>query len=150
VYSRGHRNVTALCQTADQLYATDEATTGPDAFDAVARGGDVGPDGAEPVLEVPAAEGGLGGCAVSGPYVFLGAMDGRQVQVVELDGSGAPVGEPEPFLPDTYGRLRTVVMDVQGALWITTSNRDGFGTPEADDDRVLRVVPPASGSDSPL
>jgi hypothetical protein len=43
-----------------------------------------------------------------------------------------------------------VVLDVQGALWITTSNRDGVGTPEEDDDRVLRVVPPASGADSPL
>jgi hypothetical protein len=70
--------------------------------------------------------------------------------VVELDGSGAPVAEPTPFLPDQYGRLRTVVLDPLGALWITTSNRDGIGTPEQDDDRVLRVVPPASGSDSPL
>jgi hypothetical protein len=77
-------------------------------------------------------------------------MDGRQVRVVELDGSGAPVGEPEAFLEDQYGRLRTVVLDAQGALWITTSNRDGLGTPEQEDDRVLRVVPPASGSDSPL
>ena len=150
VFSRGHRNVTALCQRAEQLYATDEAVTGPDAFDALTRDGDVGPKGDDPVLEVPAAEGGLGGCAVSGPYVFLGALDGRQVDVVELDGSGAPVAEPTPFLHEQYGRLRTVVLDPQGALWITTSNRDGIGTPEEDDDRVLRVVPPASGADSPL
>ncbi len=150
VFSRGHRDVTALCQGAEQVYATDEGTTGPDVLDALTTGGDVGPDGADPVLEVPADEGGLGGCAVSGPYVFLGAMDGRQVQVVELDGRGVPVGEPESFLADEYGRLRTVVLDPRGALWITTSNRDGIGTPEADDDRVLRVVPPASGSDSPL
>ncbi|MBB3678485.1 glucose/arabinose dehydrogenase [Modestobacter versicolor] len=150
VFSRGHRNVTALCQGAEQLYATDEGQTGADALDALTAGGDVGLGGADPVLEVPAADGGLGGCAVTGPYVFLGAMDGREVRVVELDGTGAPVGEPESFLPDEYGRLRTVVLDPQGALWITTSNRDGIGTPEADDDRVLRVVPPASGSDSPL
>jgi glucose/arabinose dehydrogenase len=150
VFSRGHRNVTAICQGADQLYATDEAVSGKDAFDALAQGGDVGTSGSAPVLEVPAEDGGLGGCAVSGPYVFLGALDGRQVQVVQLDGTGKPVADPEAFLQDQYGRLRTVVLDVQGALWITTSNRDGVGTPEADDDRVLRVVPPASGSDSPL
>ena len=102
------------------------------------------------ITEVPAEEGGLGGCTVSGPYVFLGAMDGRQVRVVELDGTGRPVGDPQPFLEDDYGRLRTVVLDPSGALWITTSNRDGIGTPEEDDDRVLRVVPPASGADSPL
>jgi glucose/arabinose dehydrogenase len=150
VFSRGHRNVTAICQGAEQLYATDEASSGSDEFDALTAGGDVGRSGTAPVLAVPAADGGLGGCAVSGPYVFLGAMDGRRVQVVQLDGSGAPVADPEPFLEDQYGRLRTVVLDVQGALWITTSNRDGLGAPEEDDDRVLRVVPPASGSDSPL
>ncbi|MCW2620173.1 MAG: Glucose/sorbosone dehydrogenase, partial [Modestobacter sp.] len=63
---------------------------------------------------------------------------------------GAPVGDPTSFLADRYGRLRTVVLDAQGALWITTSNRDGLGTPQQDDDRVLRVVPPASQADSPL
>jgi len=150
VFSRGHRNVTALCLGADKLYATDEGLTGTDEFDAITQGGDAGAKGADPVISVPAEEGGLGGCAVSGPFVFLGEMDGRQVQVVQLDTNGAPVGDPEPFLPNQYGRLRTVVLDVQGALWITTSNRDGLGTPEADDDRVLRVIPPSSGGDSPL
>jgi glucose/arabinose dehydrogenase len=150
VFSRGHRNVTALCLGGDRVFATDDAPTGPDSLDVLTVDGDVGPAGVPPVVEVPAADGGLGGCAVSGPYVFLGAMDGEQVQVVELDGNGVPVTEPEPFLEDRYGRLRTVVLDVQGALWITTSNRDGVGIPEEDDDRVLRVVPPASGADSPL
>jgi glucose/arabinose dehydrogenase len=150
VASRGHRNVTALCQGPQQLYATDDAPTGPDALDPVIRGGDVGPDGIPPVLEVPAEEGGPGGCAVAGPFVFLGALDGRRVDVLQLDGDGDPVADPEPFLPDQYGRLRTVVLAPDGALWITTSNKDGLGTPEADDDRVLRVVPPAGQADSPL
>jgi glucose/arabinose dehydrogenase len=150
VSSRGYQNVTALCQGAQQLLATDEAPAGPDAVDAVVPGGAVGADGAEPLLEVPGEEGGLGGCAVAGSFVFLGAMDGRQVEVVQLDGNGDPVADPEPFLPDRYGRLRTVVLAPDGALWITTSNKDGAGTPEADDDRVLRVVPPVGQADSPL
>jgi glucose/arabinose dehydrogenase len=150
VLSRGHQDVTALCQSSLQLYATDEARAGTDVLDAVRAGADVGPDGADPVLEVPAADGGLGGCAVSGPYVFLGAMDGRQVRVTQLDGNGDQVGDPQPFLEGQYGRLRSVVLDPSGALWITTSNKDGVGTPEEDDDRVLRVVPPSSGSTSPL
>jgi glucose/arabinose dehydrogenase len=150
VFTRGHRNVTALCSAADRLYATDEAPTGPDEFLALTPGGDYGPTGTGPVLSVPGATGGLGGCSLSGPYVFLGAMDGRQVTVVQLDGKGAPVGDPQPFLADRYGRLRTVVLAADGALWVTTSNRDGVGTPEQDDDRVLRVVPPSSKADSPL
>ena len=53
-------------------------------------------------------------------------------------------------LADRYGRLRTVVLDPQGALWITTSNRDGIGTPAEDDDKVLRINPPSSAGGSPL
>jgi glucose/arabinose dehydrogenase len=152
VLTRGHRDVTALCRGGDEkVYATDAATTGPDELDALTRGGDYARSGGRaPVLEVPAADAGLAGCAVSGAYVFLGALDGRRVHVVQLDGMGVPVGAPTGFLERQYGRLRTVVLDPQGALWVTTSNRDGAGSPAADDDKVLRVTPPASDADSPL
>ena len=43
-----------------------------------------------------------------------------------------------------------MVLDAEGALWITTSNRDGVGTPGEGDDKVLRILPPTSGNDSPL
>ncbi|WP_091537540.1 sorbosone dehydrogenase family protein [Modestobacter sp. DSM 44400] len=151
VFSRGHSDVTALCSGGDErVFATDNLPTGPDEFDALVAGGDQGPDGTGPVLTVPEDEAGLAGCAVSGPYVFLGALTGRKVVTAELDGTGAPVGDPADFLPDRYGRLRSVALDPTGALWITTSNKDGAGTPEADDDRVLRVLPPSSAADSPL
>jgi glucose/arabinose dehydrogenase len=155
VYSSGHGNVTALCTGPDTLFATDDAVEGPDALDRVLEGSDAGwpqpgPDSQEPVVEVPAPEAGLGGCAVSGRTVFLGALDGQRVHAVELDGGGAPVEEPTDFLAERYGRLRTVVLDADGALWITTSNRDGIGTPVEEDDRVLRVLPPGGSADSPL
>jgi hypothetical protein len=70
--------------------------------------------------------------------------------IVTLDAQGASTGQPEEFLADTYGRLRTVVLDAQGGLWVTTSNRDGVGTPRADDDKVLRIVPPTAQGNSPL
>jgi glucose/arabinose dehydrogenase len=151
VFARGLRDVTALCTGGDgRLFATDDGNGGPGELDLVTAGGDLGPGGSRPVLEVPAAGAGLAGCAVSGPYVFLGALTGRKVVVTQLDGTGAPTGEPTDFLADRYGRLRTVVLDPSGALWITTSNKDGAGNPVADDDRVLRVLPPSSAADSPL
>ena len=156
VHSTGHADVPALCLGGEQaLFATDGSATGTDELNLVTEGGDAGwptagAESTDPVVEFPAGEGGLGGCAVAGRTVFLGSLDGRRVHSVPLDGSGALADEPSEFLTDRYGRLRTVVLDSEGALWITTSNRDGAGTPTADDDRVLRIFPPGGASDSPL
>jgi glucose/arabinose dehydrogenase len=156
VHSTGHSDVTALCLGGEEtLYATDDSAQGPDELEAVPEGGDAGwptagPDSTDPVAEFDPAEGGLAGCAVAGRTVFLGALDGRRIHTVQLDSSGAVAEEPGAFLTDRYGRLRTVVLDGEGALWITTSNKDGVGTPAPEDDRVLRVFPPGGAQDSPL
>jgi glucose/arabinose dehydrogenase len=156
VYSYGHRDVTALCVNATPgggatVYATDDnAGAGPDELNAITEGGNYSPGGHSPVAEVDAAEGGLGGCAAAGGGVFLGAMDGQRIRALTIDANGSVTGKPEDFLTTQYGRLRTVVADSEGALWITTSNRDGIGTPTADDDRVLRVQPPSTAGSSPL
>jgi glucose/arabinose dehydrogenase len=153
VYSRGHRDVTALCpSTTGGVLATDAAApAAPDELDAIVVGGDFGgPHALPPVLGVPPAEAGLGGCAVDRTTVFLGALAGQRVTVVTLDAKGAVTGKPQALLRGKYGRLRTVVLDSDGGLWITTSNRDGAGKPGKDDDRVLRILPPSSQAKSPL
>ncbi len=158
VSARGFSDVPALCLTGDQppvLYAVDGTPAGPDELDRVAEGADhgwpaAGPDTVPPLLELENAEGGPAGCAAAGRTVFLGALDGQRVYAVGLDAQGGVADEPEELLAGRYGRLRTVVLDGEGALWITTSNRDGVGTPAEDDDKVLRILPPSSASDSPL
>ncbi len=45
------------------------------------------------------------------------------------------------LLKGTYGRLRAALQGPDGALYITTSNRDGRGSPVSADDRVVRIVP---------
>ncbi|MGY2128927.1 PQQ-dependent sugar dehydrogenase [Blastococcus sp. SYSU DS0617] len=150
VFTSGHRDVPAVCVGAeDRLFAADAAREGPDELNALIEGGDyTGATGA--VVEIPPGEDGLGGCAVLGDAVFLGALDGQRVHAVPVDEANTVSGELEEFLDGEYGRLRTVVADAQGALWITTSNRDGIGTPAEDDDKVLRISPPSSAGGSPL
>ncbi len=46
------------------------------------------------------------------------------------------------LLANEYGRLRTVRVGPDGALYVLTSNRDGRGSPADGDDRVLRLSPP--------
>ena len=84
------------------------------------------------------------------------AADARLVSLaeaseeVEEPQDGTPPQDPEELLGGQYGRLRTVVVDAEGALWITTSNKDGVGTPVEDDDKVLRILPPSTAGNSPL
>ena len=44
------------------------------------------------------------------------------------------------MLSSRYGRIRTVVVAPDRALWVATSNRDGRGDPVATDDRVIRIT----------
>jgi glucose/arabinose dehydrogenase len=69
----------------------------------------------------------------------VGALRGERLWRVPLDGGRA--GAPQALLDGRYGRLRTVVRAPDGALWVTTSNRDGRGSPGGDDDRIIRVQP---------
>jgi glucose/arabinose dehydrogenase len=154
VYATGLGDVTALCTGGDgKVFATDVAPAGgQDEVDQLAEGADygAGPDAVPPVVTVPAGQGGLGGCAVTGHTVFAGALDGQKLDVVTLSASKPVTGKVADVLAGRYGRLRTTVLDADGGLWLTTSNRDGIGTPAADDDRVLRIVPPSSTGGSPL
>jgi glucose/arabinose dehydrogenase len=156
VHAQGLADVTSLCLGANQtLFGTDDSAAGDDELDAIAFGRDygwptAGAGSVAPVVTFPNAEGGPAGCTVAGTTVFLGMLEGQKISIVSLDDHGAVVDQPEDFLTGTYGRLRSVAIDQQGGLWITTSNRDGLGTAKEGDDKVLRVVPPTSGGDSPL
>jgi glucose/arabinose dehydrogenase len=154
VYATGLGDVTALCTAGDgKVYATDvTAAGGQDELDLLAQGADYGSGTGRvpPVATVPAGQGGLGGCAATGRTLFAGALDGQKLVVVKLTGAGQLDGKPTDVLAGRYGRLRTTVLDADGGLWITTSNRDGLGKPAADDDKVLRIVPPSGSGGSPL
>ncbi len=70
---------------------------------------------------------------------FFGNLRGRTIIRVVLD--GRRVVSQERLLEDEYGRLREVAEAPDGAIYFTTSNRDGRGRPAPDDDRILRLVP---------
>lgn len=155
IYSLGHGAIAGLCLNgADQVYTTEPASAAQDEVNRVEQGRDYGyPNGtragaAVPDRTVPAATAGLGGCAVIERGLFVVSSTGKRLYAFELDGSGQ-VGAPTSFLTGAYGRLRTVVAGPDGALWLTTTNKDGKGKPTAQDDRVIRILPPAGSTNSP-
>ncbi len=151
VWSYGHRNVQGLAwDRAGRLWATE---FGQNRFDEVnlirpgrnygwpnveGRGPTAGGRYTNPVVTWPTSQASPSGAAIKAGTLYIGALQGRDVLRVRLDGTRARKGTP--LLRGRYGRIRTVVRAPDGSLWIATSNRDGRGTPRPGDDRILRIA----------
>jgi len=77
----------------------------------------------------------------TGDYLFA-ALRGEALYRLRFDGDR--IVDEELLLEGDFGRLRTVVEGPDGALYVLTSNRDGRGTPDDGDDRILRITPPSA------
>jgi aldose sugar dehydrogenase len=70
---------------------------------------------------------------------FFGCLRGTRIIRVQLD--GRRVAGQENLLERRYGRIREVATGPDGFIYFSTSNRDGRGSPAAEDDRIMRMVP---------
>jgi glucose/arabinose dehydrogenase len=149
VFSSGHRNVQGLAWDASgRLWASEFGQNRFDELNLVHRGDNGGwpvVEGfgstrggryANPKLTWRTSEASPSGIAIIGHTLYMGALQGRAVLRVSLDGATAKKRSP---IVTTRGRIRTVVRAPDGSIWVTTSNRDGRGSPRAGDDKVLRV-----------
>lgn len=169
VWSLGHRNVQGIGWDADgRMFASEFGQATWDELNQILPGRNYGwpevegmPDGAGdgpaphdgpavvdgltvPLAVWPTSDASPSGLAVTEDAVYLAALRGERLWRVPLgaaaqDDAGAVVLRPEPLLAD-HGRLRAVVADADGTLWVLTSNTDGRGSVREGDDRLLRVV----------
>jgi glucose/arabinose dehydrogenase len=150
VWSMGHRNVQGLAfDGSRRLWATEFGESFRDEVNLIRKGRNYGWPAVEgtgdtqggrfrnPVLTWPVANASPSGAAIIGSTLYVGALRGQRLWQIRLDGQSA--GTPQAAFEGTYGRIRTVVRAPDGALWMTTSNRDGYGEARGGDDRVLRV-----------
>ena len=160
VYSSGHQVVDGLCVLPQTRWLVDvEPGAGRNSGEVnlLGRGGDYGWPRARagamaPISRLPANTGTPGGCAFLGGRLWVTSLAGQQLLYAAVrPGITAPsTGSFAAVLKNRYGRLRTVVAASDGALWLTTSNRDGHGRPVPADERVIRYVPSVGGSRSRL
>ncbi len=148
VYSLGHRNVQGLAwDRAGRLFAAEFGQNRFDEINLIEPGRDYGwpeVEGAggadrgfaDPLLTWTTAEASPSGIAIAADTLYVAALRGKRLWTVPLENGRA--GAPRAELRDRYGRLRTVEVAPDGALWLTTSNTDGRGDPDSGDDRVLR------------
>jgi glucose/arabinose dehydrogenase len=69
------------------------------------------------------------------------SLRGEALYRLTLSSDGQRVTAKETLFEGQYGRLRDVLVAPDGSVYLATSNRDGRGSPAADDDRILRVHP---------
>jgi glucose/arabinose dehydrogenase len=76
----------------------------------------------------------------AGSLVFA-ALKGQSLNRVTLDPTPQPtILGLESYFQGQYGRLRDVVEGPDGALYISTSNKDGRGRPRPNDDQLLKLT----------
>ncbi|TQN32555.1 glucose/arabinose dehydrogenase [Haloactinospora alba] len=152
VHSQGHRNVQGLAwDDQDRLFASEFGQDTWDEINLVEPGNNYGwpevegtgggGDYTDPLLTWTPEEASPSGAAIAGGSLWVAALRGQRLWEVPITGDGGdPLGEPREHYATEFGRLRTVdaVPDGEG-LWLTTSNRDGRGQPEENDDRILTV-----------
>jgi glucose/arabinose dehydrogenase len=158
VYTTGHRDPSGLCIDPDAgaVFETEAATSSsPDEVNLIAAGASYGwpadkSGDQRPLAVLPAADRSPGGCAVLDSVLYVTSLDGHALLAARIGSHGSRIvlSAFKRSLVNRYGRLRTVVAAPDGALWLTTSNRDGHGTPVPDDERVLRIVPSGGSGNS--
>lgn len=150
VWTLGHRNVQGLAfDDAGRLWASEFGQDTWDELNLIEKGTDYG----WPLVEGKASlarfrnpqvvwhtdEASPSGLAFLDGRLWLASLRGERLWRVDVTGRRA--SHPADFFVGRYGRMRTVVVAPDGNLWVTTSNRDGRGSPRAGDDRILLVRP---------
>jgi glucose/arabinose dehydrogenase len=149
VYSLGHRNVQGLAwDSRGQLWAAEFGQNTWDELNRIEPGknygwpdveGRAGEDGyVDPVRQWRTSVASPSGIAIAEDSVFMAGLRGARLWQVPIPGGRA--GRPAALLRERFGRLRTVVAAPDGSLWVTTSNRDGRGSPRSGDDKILRLT----------
>ena len=92
-----------------------------------------------PKLTFATSEASPSGLAYAGGSLWMATLRGQRLYRISLNGQEAT--ESGQFFEGVWGRLRTVQTTPSGKLWLTTSNRDGRGSPVRLDDRIVLIQP---------
>jgi glucose/arabinose dehydrogenase len=165
IYSYGHRNPQGLdWDESGNLLATEHGPSGwrgvaHDEINVIVPGANYGwPDiiGSETMegLVTPIMNTGDDTWAPSGAEFydgnkipqwtgkfFVATLRGNHLHMIDFDIEKNKVLSHQKLFAGDFGRLRDVATGPDGYLYFLTSNQDGRGSPEINDDRILRIVP---------
>lgn len=160
VYSLGHRNAQGLAwhPSTGQAFVTEHGPNSDDEVNRLQVGGNYGwPEvgGAagderfvDPIMSwtptiAPAGAVFYDADEIPGwrdAFLFVTLKDRDLRLLLPADEEFAQVAREQVLFDGRFGRLRAIAVGPDGALYIATSNRDGRGVPDAEDDRILRIT----------
>ncbi|MBI2908084.1 MAG: PQQ-dependent sugar dehydrogenase [Chloroflexi bacterium] len=158
VYSYGHRNPQGLAWEpgTGRLYETEHGPSARDEVNYIEPGANYGwpvitGDEMRPGMVSPIANSGSETWAPSGATFVTGGPWAGSFLFTGLRGQALFRLTPdrtdprkatawERLLFGQHGRLRDVVEGPDGALYLLTNNRDGQGTPQPGDDKLLKLT----------
>lgn len=159
VYSLGHRNPQGLAWNSENvMYASEHGSSAHDEINIIVPGGNYGwplvqgNDISEEFMShPPLIDSGDETWAPSGiafldqgPWqnrLLVATLLGQRLLSLSLNSTGKVITNVESYLSSDYGRLREVIQAKDGSIYLTTSNTDGRGTPNATDDKIIRLIP---------
>jgi glucose/arabinose dehydrogenase len=155
VYSYGHRNPQGLAWDGEgRLWSSEHGRSGLrsgfDEINLIEKGANYG----WPVIEGDEVRGGMrppvvhsgadetwapASLAYRGGSLFFGGLRGETLYEAVIRGDGQL--DLRGHFRDEYGRIRTVAFGPEGKLYLTTSNTDGRGNQQTNDDKIIRINP---------
>ena len=150
VFSYGHRNPQGLAWDGNgRLWATEHGQSALDELNLIEAGKNYGwptiqGDEQKAEMEKPRLHSGPvtwapAGSAFIDTSLFFGGLRGQTLyEAVIKDDQITTLKE---HLKGQFGRIRDVILSDDGILYLTTSNRDGRGTPASSDDKIIKINP---------
>jgi glucose/arabinose dehydrogenase len=147
VWSKGHRNPQGLdFDSKGRLWEAEFGDSSLDEVNLITRGGNYGWPSCEgtsgtcggfiaPKKTWSTSQASPSGLTIINDYVFVATTVGQRVYRMRIDASSNLV-EQQIYFQGTFDRLRTVEVDHDGDIWLTTStDKDGV----ANNDRILHI-----------
>lgn len=154
VYSLGHRNPQGMAwhPETEDLYASEHGPTQMDEVNLILPGANYGwpivtcdeapTDYEDPIAcyagftLAPSGMTFYNPGFIEGTPLLVSGLRGNQIRRLSLESDGTVTDQEALFTE--WGRIRTVHA-LDGDLYFITNNRDGRGTPHAEDDRLVRL-----------
>lgn len=147
IYSYGHRNPQGIAwDDKGQLWETEHGQSATDEVNQIIQDKNYGwptirGDEKQSGMENPKIQSGSDTWAPAGIAYYSGSLYFAGLRGQALYQLNIETLELKEHFKRQLGRIRDVVLGPDNMFYITTSNRDGRGSPAPDDDKILRINP---------